>query len=179
MSVFLSKSNIDELITNNIYKLLEYRNITNIDKTKILSIIKNHEIKVINNFLIGYIYEKELNTFINKLNTYNYKKGILILDTSDYDFSKDKLYKNNINIFIKTEFYENYSQSVYYFEHKIIDEKVFKEENNEFPTILISQLPKILVHDRAIRYIGGNVGDIIKIRRNCPSGPTNTYRIVI
>ena len=175
MSIFLSKTEIEDLISSNIYNLLKYRNINNINKSNILSIIKNHDIKVINNFLIGYIYNKEINNFINKLHTFKYNNGILILDVEDYDFSKDNLYQKNINVFTKNEFYINLTKSVYYCKHEIINEDDFKKS---FPNILLSQLPIILHNDAVIRYIGGKVGDIIKIYRHNISGENIYYRKV-
>ena len=178
MSVFLSKSEIDDKIASNILNLINYRNIKNVDinKTNILSIIKNHEIKVFNNFLIGFIYDKDLNNFINKLGNYKYDKGILILDTNEeYKFSKDTLYKKNINIFTKNEFYRNLTQTDYYVKHEIIDIEDFKKS---YPNILINQLPLILHYDPPIRYIGGNVGEIVKIYRKNPSGENIYYRLI-
>lgn len=178
MSVFLSKSEIDELIANNILELIHYRNIKDIDKSNILNIIKNRDIKVFNNFLIGYINEKELNTFINKINNYKYTNGIMILSDINfekYDFSKDTLYKKNINIFTKDEFYEIYVKSTYYQKHVIISEEEFKKS---FPNILINQLPLITHWDKAVRYIGGKVGEIVKIYRHNVSGESIYYRLI-
>jgi len=178
MSVFLSKSEIDELIANNILELIHYRDIKGIDKTIILNIIKNRDIKVFNNFLIGYVNEKELNTFINKINNYKYTNGIMILSDINfekYDFSKDTLYKKNINIFTKDEFYEIYVKSTYYQKHVIISEEEFKKS---FPNILINQLPLITHWDKAVRYIGGKIGEIVKIYRHNVSGESIYYRLI-
>ena len=73
----------------------------------------------------------------------------------------------------------NIQKHVLVSEHVKLSEAEVKELLEKY-NISLTQLPKILKNDAAIKNLDAKLGDVIKIKRNSPTaGEFNFYRLVI
>lgn len=169
-SIFYSKQNEEEIIENNIKKLLNDRNIKlNINLS---SIIKNHQIVVDNGFLIGYLNDSKVNSLNNIKNNFN--NGIIIWDCNKKILPDEKYYNMNIDTFNKNEFMINVVSSSYVPKHIKVDKnEILKNYSN----IRECDFPVIKWYDPIARYYGIRKGDMVKIERHSINGNNIYYRI--
>ncbi|MCC7565837.1 MAG: DNA-directed RNA polymerase subunit H [Methanomicrobiaceae archaeon] len=64
-------------------------------------------------------------------------------------------------------------------DHQVMSEEEVRTLLSDY-TITLEQLPKIYQDDPAVKAIGGNAGDVIRIVRESPTaGRAESYRLVI
>jgi DNA-directed RNA polymerase subunit H len=64
-------------------------------------------------------------------------------------------------------------------EHRVLGEEEKKELLDRY-NITLQQLPKILVVDPVVRFLGAKPGDVLEITRRSPTaGETKYYRVVV
>lgn len=169
-SIFYSKQEEEEIIEKNIKQLLIDRNIK--CNVNLSSIIKNHQIIVDNDFLIGYLNDSKINSLNTIKNNFNH--GIIIWDCNKKILPDEKYYNMNIDTFNKNEFMVNVVRSVYVPKHIIVDKNEVLEN---YPNIRECDFPIIKWDDPIMRYYGARKGDMVKIERNSINGTNIYYRI--
>lgn len=170
MAKFYSTQEAQEIIKNNIEKMLKDRGVK--INVNLLSIIKNHQLVVDNDFLIGYLNDAKVNSVSNIKQKFS--GGIIIWDCSKDIKPDEKYYKMNIDTFNKKEFMVNVVSSTYVPKHEIVNKD---EVLKNYPNILEQDFPVILWHDPIMRYYGGRIGDLVRIERHGENGINYYYRL--
>ena len=185
-NVVLNKKEVLQTVLTNIFKLFNRRKLLKIftekmvkefTDTKVLYLEESKKLSVlyleddIKNISTGSV----IDDYLNKNN--EYQKFILCKSFSKKVYKMiDEIYKN-AEIFFIHEFLEDIPSKKFIPNHEILNDEEKKDLLNTFKP---NELSKIYKSDTMVRYYGGKLNDIFRIKRyNINSGFSVVYRIVI
>lgn len=170
----------------NLHKMLDYRKYT-----KNTSISANED-KIfyndVNNIVvcIEFIDSEKINVdniriFISYLNRHNYQHGIVICKNEPSiqvlkEINNTRLLNIFFEIFHANQLNINISEHVLVPQHILLTKEIAQQIKKQYNVKSFSFFPKIMYSDAMARYIGANIGDLIKIVK--PEEYV-TYRFVI
>jgi|MDSZ01.2.fsa_nt_gb DNA-directed RNA polymerase subunit H (RpoH/RPB5) len=186
-NVVLNKKEVLKIVLTNIFKLFNRRKLTD----------KSFTEKILKEFLEAKVFYADMETKLSVLflddDIKNISSGSVIDDylnkNNEYrkfiickSFSK-KVYKlmndvyKNAEIFFIHEFLEDIPSKKFIPNHEILSEE---EKMDLLNTFKLNELSKIYKSDMMVRYYGGKVNDVFRIKRyNINSGISVLYRVVI
>lgn len=186
-NVVLNKKEVLKIVLTNIFKLFNRRKLTDESFTE----------KILKEFLEAKVFYSDMETKLSVLflddDIKNISSGSVIDDylnkNNEYrkfiickSFSK-KVYKlmndvyKNAEIFFIHEFLEDIPSKKFIPNHEILSEE---EKMDLLNTFKLNELSKIYKSDMMVRYYGGKVNDVFRIKRyNINSGISVLYRVVI
>lgn len=186
-NVVLNRKEVLKTVLTNIFKLFNRRELTD----------KSFTEKILKEFLEAKVFYADIETKLSVLflddDVKNISSGSVVDDylnkNNEYQkfiicksFSK-KVYKlmndiyKNAEIFFIHEFLEDIPSKKFIPNHTILSEE---EKMDLLNTFKVSELSKIYKSDMMVRYYGGKVNDIFRIKRyNINSGISVLYRVVI